>query len=75
MDRLSTLAFSTLLYGVAIAMKYTAWRHPAFRARLKEQDLVGQIRVKAGTGRYFVIKNGKVSSYQVNMMITFTLEG
>ncbi len=62
MERISTLAFSTLLYGIALAMKFTAWRHPAFRERLKEQDLVGQIRVKAGTGRYYVIKNGKVSS-------------
>ena len=58
----STLAFSTLLYGIAIAMKLAAWRHPAFRERLKEHDVVGQIRVKAGTGRYFVIKNGKVTS-------------
>ena len=62
MDRLYTLAFSTLLYGIAIAMKFTAWRHPAFRERLKEQDVIGQIRVKAGPGRYYVIKNGKVSS-------------
>ena len=43
-------------------MKFTAWRHPAFRERLKEQNVIGQIRVKAGTGRYYVIKNGKVSS-------------
>src|SRR5215831_9109370 len=63
MDRLSTLAFSILLYCIAVAMKFTAWRHPEFRKRLKEQDVVGQIRVKAGTGRYYVIKNGKISSH------------
>ena len=62
MERISTLAFSTLLFGIALAMKYTAWRHPAFRERLKEQNLTAQIRVKAGTGRYYVIANGKVSS-------------
>ena len=62
MDRLSTFAFSTLLWGIAAAMKFTAWRHPAFRERLEEENLVGQIRVKAGTGRYYVIKDGKVSS-------------
>ena len=62
MDRLNTLAFSTLLYGIALAMKFTAWRHPAFRERLKEQNLVAQIRVKAGTGRYYLINDGKVSS-------------
>jgi len=63
MDKLYSLAFSTLLYGIAIAMKYTAWRHPAFRARLKEQNLVAQIRVKQlPTGRYYIIKDGRVSS-------------
>ena len=63
METLSTLAFSTLLYGIAIAMKFTAWRHPAFRERLKEQNLIGQIRVKQlPTGRYYIIKDGKVSS-------------
>jgi hypothetical protein len=62
METLSTLAFSTLLYGIALAMKFTAWRHPAFRERLKEQNLTAQIRVKAGTGRYFRLANGKISS-------------
>ena len=62
MDRLSTLAFATLLYGIALAMKYTAWRHPAFRARLKERNLTAQIRVKAGIGRYYTIANGKITS-------------
>src|SRR4029079_13505801 len=62
MDRLYTLAFSTLLYGIAVVMKFTAWRHPAFRDRLKEQDVIGQIRIKGGAGRYYVIKNGKLTS-------------
>ncbi len=69
MDRFTTLAFSTLLYGIALAMKYTAWRHPAFRERLKEQDLTAQIRVKAGTGRYYIIKNGKISSRAASIRI------
>ena len=63
MDRLSTLGFSTLLLGIGVALKYTAWRHKAFADRLKEQNLVGQIRVKAGNGRYYVFKDGKVSSH------------
>jgi trimethylamine-N-oxide reductase (cytochrome c) len=63
MDKLYTLAFSMLLYGIAVVMKFTAWRHPAFRARLKEQNLIAQIRVKQlPTGRYYIIKDGKVSS-------------
>ena len=62
MERITTLAFSTLLYGIALAMKYTAWRYPAFRERLKEQNLTAQIRAKKATGRYFVFRDGKVSS-------------
>ena len=62
MDRLSTLAFSVLLWGVGLAMKFAAWRYPAYRARLKEQNLIAQIRAKQGVGRYFRIRDGKVSS-------------
>ena len=37
MERISTLAFSTLLYGIALAMKYTPWRQPAFRSGSKNR--------------------------------------
>ena len=63
MERLSTLAFSALLWGVGLAMKFTASRYPAYRAKLKEQNVVGQIRAKQGVGRYFVIRDGHVSSH------------
>ena len=63
MNRLSTLAFSTLPWGIArLRLNTRRGVIPGFRARLKEQDVVGQIRVKAGTGRYYIIKNGEVSS-------------
>ena len=62
MERINTLAFAILLYGVNLAMKFTAWRYPEYRQRLRERDLIAQIRVKQGIGRYFVIKDGKISS-------------
>ena len=62
MEKLTTLAFSFLLYGVAIAMRVTAWRYPEYRKRLSERNVVAQIRVKAGPGRYYIIQDGKVTS-------------
>jgi molybdopterin guanine dinucleotide-containing S/N-oxide reductase-like protein len=62
MEKLTTLTFSVLLFGVALAMRLTAWRYPSYRQRLRERDLVAQIRVKEGPGRYYVIRDGKVSS-------------
>jgi trimethylamine-N-oxide reductase (cytochrome c) len=62
MERISTLAFSMLLYGIDLALKFTAWRHPVFRERLREQNLIAQIRAKQGTGRYFIFRNGEFSS-------------
>ncbi len=62
MEKLSTLGFATLLYGISVAMRLTAWRYPAYKSRLREKNLTAQIRIKAGTGRYFVFQDGKVSS-------------
>ena len=62
MEKISTFAFSLLLYGIDLAIKFTAWRHPEYRERLKERNVIAQIRVKEGPGRYFIIKDGKVSS-------------
>ena len=55
-------AFSILLYAIYRAMRFTAWRHGDFADRLRERNLVAQIRVKEGPGRYFVIREGAVSS-------------
>ena len=35
---LSATKFSLILWGLARLLKYAAWRHPAFRARLKERS-------------------------------------
>ena len=62
MEKLYTLVFGFLLWGVSVAIRLTAWRYPEFRERLKEKDVVAQIRVKEGPGRYFVIRDGKLTS-------------
>jgi len=62
MEKLTNLAFSFLLFGTSIVMRLTAWRYPIYRQRLREKNVVAQIRVKEGPGRYFIIKDGKISS-------------
>ena len=55
--------FSITLAGLYAAMRYCAWRHPAYRAQLAERDLVAQIRVlDADIGRWYEIKAGTVRS-------------
>ena len=54
---------SVLLYGLEKLLRLTARRHPAFAARLKQKDLVVQIRLRDGTqGRTFVFQGGAVTS-------------
>ena len=55
--------FSLMLTGLYGAMRYCAWRHPAYRAQLAARDLVAQIRTReADIGRWFEFKGGKLSS-------------
>ena len=39
----STIKLSLILFGLAQLLRYKSFRHPAFRARLKERDLVAQV--------------------------------
>src|SRR5262249_6444168 len=39
----ASVTFPVILAGLGIALKYAARRHPEFRARLKERNLVAQI--------------------------------
>ena len=55
-------AFSVLLYAIYRAIRLTAWRHRDFADRLRERNLVAQMRAREGPGRYFVIREGTVSS-------------
>ena len=52
-----------LLYGVVLALRFTAWRSADFRQRLAEHDLVVQIKLQNNkVGRYYKLTNGKVST-------------
>ncbi|MEA3074299.1 MAG: hypothetical protein QOD29_5745, partial [Alphaproteobacteria bacterium] len=60
---LSATRFSLILWGLAQSLKYAAWRYPAFRARLKERNLVAQIKARdEEIGRWFAIHDGMVTS-------------
>ena len=44
-------------------MKITAWRHLSFRARLKEKNLIAQIKIADDShGRIFLFKDGKITT-------------
>jgi len=52
-----------LLWGVAIALRYTAARHPSFKDRLSEKELIAQIKTRDGTiGRWYQFRNGRLKS-------------
>ncbi len=60
---IATARFSVILWGFAQAMKVSARRHPAFRERLRERNLVAQIKARdEEVGRWFDIRAGKVRS-------------
>jgi len=57
------LIFSGMLTGLYALMRYSAWRHPAYRAQLAAHDFVAQIRsLDADAGRWFELKGGRVRS-------------
>ena len=60
---LSAMKFQIILWGMAQLLNYAAWRYPAFRARLKERNLVAQIKARdEEIGRWYAIRDGKVTS-------------
>ena len=55
--------FTATLAGLEVALRATARRYPAFAARLRERDLVAQIRLAGRRrGRAYSIRGGKVRS-------------
>ncbi len=55
--------FTATLAGLEVALRAQARRYPEFAARLRERDLVAQIRLAGRTrGRAYVIRDGKVRS-------------
>ena len=60
---IATMKFSVILWGLAQLLRFAAWRHPAFRARLKERNLVAQLKARdEETGRWFEIRDGRITS-------------
>lgn len=52
-----------ILSAVPQAIRFAAFRSPSFKARLKEKNLVAQIRLNDGSiSRWFEFKNGKLTS-------------
>ena len=63
LPRIARLKFSWLLYGMLVAMKLQALRHPQFRKRLREKDFTCQVRTFDGSvGRAFTFKDGVLTS-------------
>src|SRR5262245_12065302 len=61
--RLSALTFPTILFGFAQVLKFAARRHPAFRERVAERNLVAQIKARdEEIGRWYAFRNGKITS-------------
>ena len=40
---LGALKLSLILFGLSLLLKFQAWRHPAYRERLKEKNLTGAV--------------------------------
>ena len=59
----SRLKFSIILLALPVVLKFTARRHPAFAARLKQRNLIAQIKARdERIGRWISIRDGKISS-------------
>ncbi len=59
----ATRKLSLILFGLGRMLKYAAWRHPAFKARVKERNFVAQIMARdEECGRWFEFKDGIVTS-------------
>ena len=57
------MKFSFVLYALLWVLRFTAWRHPAFRERLKERNLTAQFLSQAdGRGRWFRFQDGRIHS-------------
>ena len=56
-------ALRTILFALPVMLRRAARSYPAFRAMLRQHDLVAQIQLKDGSiGRHFVIRAGTIKS-------------
>ena len=57
------LKLTLILFGLSLLLKYQAWRHPAYRERLKERNLTAQFIARdEEIGRWFKFQDGQVTS-------------
>jgi len=57
------MKFAAILFGLLQLLRFTAWRHPEFRKRLKEKNFTAQLRTKDGSvARWYSFDNGKILS-------------
>ena len=60
---LGALKLSIILFGLSLLLKFQAWRHPAYRERLKEKNLTGQFIARdEEIGRWFKIASRTAAS-------------
>ena len=57
---LGAIKLSLILFGLSVMLKYQAWRHPAFRERLKEKGLT---LILTDEAKKFVIKKGSNTDF------------
>ena len=59
----SQAKFALILFALTQLLRFVAWRHPHFAARLKERNLVAQIKARdEGTARWIEIRDGNITS-------------
>ena len=57
------IPFSIFLFGFAKVLNLNARLHPSFKARIKEKNLIAQIKLQDDSlGRWIRIENGKATS-------------
>ena len=55
--------FAVILFALTLLLRFARWYSPQFAARLKERNLVAQIKARdEGTGRWIEICDGKVTT-------------
>src|SRR5688572_1282898 len=60
---IAALKLSLILLGLSWLLKFQAWRHPKYRARLADKNLTAQFIARdEEIGRWFRFENGQVSS-------------
>ena len=61
--KMASFIFSAVLFALETIIHKTAKKHPLFAERLKEKDMIIQIRLQDNSrGRHFIIRDGKISS-------------